>query len=161
SPLTGKVTNPGYFGNGQPTPPLPIPRTNYFGVPTGPLRDITDVETHMATAKIDYDVGNGVKVSNATRYIDNERFSRPTALRSLGTATAAFPNPPPANFPIGSMFTGRERRERETDNTYLVNQSDLVAKFATGALTHTLAAGLEFAQETRRQDRRDICYPLN
>ena len=63
------------------------------------------------------------------------------------------------------MTIGRERRERETDNTYLVNQTDLVGKFITGIAEHTLSAGIEAAYETRapgpaRHLRRDQpCVP--
>ena len=42
SPQTGLRTNPGYYGNGTPTTPLPIPRTNFLGLAGGPLGDITD-----------------------------------------------------------------------------------------------------------------------
>jgi catecholate siderophore receptor len=56
---------------------------------------------------------------------------------------------------------GRERRERETDNTYLINQTDLVGKFITGIAEHQMSAGLEAARETRHQDRRDLCDSTN
>ena len=59
------------------------------------------------------------------------------------------------------MFVGRERRERETDNTYLVNQTDLVGKFITGIAEHQMSAGLEAAYETRHQDRIDLCSSTN
>ena len=59
------------------------------------------------------------------------------------------------------MTYGRERRERETDNTYLVNQTDLVGKFWTGIAEHQVSAGLEAAYETRHQDRRDLCDSTN
>jgi catecholate siderophore receptor len=160
SPLTGAITNPGYYGGGRPTPPLPVPRSNFFGLPGGPLGDITQTETHIVTAKVEHEFEKDIKISNATRYVDNERFARVTAPRSLGTAAAAFGNPPPVNFPIDQMFVGRERRERETDNTYLVNQTDFVAKIDTGPLKHTIASGLELSRETRHQDRRDLCDPL-
>ncbi len=161
SPLTGVLTNPGYYGNGAPTPPLPVPRNNWFGIPTGSLRDITQLETHIATAKIEHELSKDTKLSNVVRYIDNDRFTRPTSPRSLGTAAAVFPNPPPANFPISQMFVGRERRQRQTDNTYAVNQGDLVTKFKTEGLEHTVAAGYEIAGETRKQNRLDICDPAN
>jgi catecholate siderophore receptor len=159
SPLTGAITNPGYYGGGRPTPPLPVPRSNFFGLPGGPLGDITQTETHIVTAKVEHEFEKDIKISNATRYVDNERFARVTAPRSLGNAAAAFGNPPPVNFPIDQMFVGRERRERETDNTYLVNQTDFVAKIDTGPLKHTIASGLELSRETRHQDRRDLCDP--
>jgi catecholate siderophore receptor len=161
---TGALTNPGYYGNGAATPPLPVPRNTWYGIPTGPLRDLTEVNTQIATAKFEHELNKDTKFTNAIRYIVNERFSRPTALRSLGTAGAAFPSPLPAqfqNYPIDQMFVGRERRERQTNNTYLVNQGDVVTKFNTEAWQHTLAAGYEITGETREQNRQDICDPTN
>jgi catecholate siderophore receptor len=167
SPVTGALTNPGYFGGGAPVLPLPVPRSNWYGVPTGPLRDITETTTHIATAKIEHEFDNGIKVSNATRYIDNERFSLPTSLRNIGNAAnqlfanGATAGLPSFGFPAELMTVGRERRVRETDNTYLVNQTDFVAKVDAGIMTHTLVGGLELTRETRNQDRLDICDPVN
>jgi catecholate siderophore receptor len=158
SPQTGALTNPGYYGNGAATPPLPVPRNTWYGIPTGPLRDITEVNTQIATAKIEHELNNNTKFSNAIRYIVNERYSLPTSPRAVGNldGTAA-----PANTAIDQLFLGRERRERQTNNTYLVNQGDVVTKFNTEAWQHTLAAGYEITGETREQNRRDLCDPAN
>src|SRR5215510_8811257 len=48
SPVTGALTNPGYYGNGAATPPLPVPRNTWYGIPTGPLRDINEINTQIA-----------------------------------------------------------------------------------------------------------------
>jgi catecholate siderophore receptor len=172
SPQTGLLTNPGYYGGGRPTTPLPIPRTNFLGLAGGPLGDITETETHIITEKIEHEFDKDLKVSNATRYIDNQRFARVTAPRNVGLANNNFPGRPgsptvwgpptfPFNYPVELLTYGRERRERETDNTYLVNQTDLVGKFQTGIAEHQMAAGLEAAYETRHQDRRDLCDSTN
>jgi catecholate siderophore receptor len=162
SAQTGALTNPGYYGNGAATPPLPVPRNTWYGIATGPLRDVTEVNTQIATAKIEHELNNNTKFSNAIRYIVNERYSLPTALRAVGTATGAFPNPPPQPpTAIEDLFVGRERRARQTNNTYLVNQGDVVTKFNTEAWQHTLAAGYEITGETREQNRSDICDPAN
>jgi catecholate siderophore receptor len=163
SPLTGALINPGYFGGGRPVLPLPVPRTNWYGVPTGPLRDLTETTTHIATAWLTHEFDNGIKVTNATRYIDNERYSLPTSLRNVGNAAnqlfanGATAGLPSFGYPVELMTVGRERRIRETDNTYLVNQTDFVAKLDAGVMTHTLVGGLELTRETRNQDRLDIC----
>ena len=157
---TGRMTFPGYNGDGSPTKPFPAPRSNFYGIPGGPLGDITEVETHIITEKIEHEFDKDVKLINATRYIDNQRFARVTAPRSLGTATQTFGTagaPTGILFPIDQMYVGRERRERETDNTYLINQTDLIGKFQTGIAEHQMAAGFEAAYETRHQDRRDLC----
>ena len=167
SPLTGNLTSQGYYGGGRPTPPLPIPRTNFLGIAGGPLGDITQTDTHIITEKVEHEFDKDLKLSNATRYIDNTRFARVTAPRNVGLANNTFPagrrlhgwngTTFPFNYPVDLLTYGRERRERETDNTYLINQTDLVGKFITGIAEHQMAAGLEFARETRHQERRDIC----
>ena len=172
SPQTGLQTNPGYYGNGTPTTPLPIPRTNFLGLAGGPLGDITTTDTHIITEKIEHEFNKDLKLSNATRYIDNERFARVTAPRNVGLANNNLPGRPgspttwdgttfPFNYPVDLLTYGRERRERETDNTYLINQTDLVGKFITGIAEHQMSAGLEAARETRHQDRRDLCDSTN
>ncbi|WP_458758419.1 TonB-dependent receptor [Afipia sp. TerB] len=154
SKSTGALTNGGYYGNGQPTPPMPTARSTWFGVRDGALRDLTTTETHIATFKIEREITDQVKLANTTRYIANDRYSLPTAMRSFGGFTT--PNQDPATLTIG-----RERRERWTDNTYFVNQTDLTAKFDTWGLAHTLAAGAEFTNETRSQTRIDRCAPAD
>jgi catecholate siderophore receptor len=156
----------GYYGNGQATPPIPTARTNWFGVRDGDLRDLTTTETHMATFKVEREITDNVKLANTSRYISNDRYSLPTALRTFGVGNNVLPANTPwggMNFPYNadpnSMTIGRERRQRWTDNTYAVNQTDLNAKFETWGLRHTLAAGLEFTSETRSQVRIDRCNP--
>jgi catecholate siderophore receptor len=169
---TGALTIPGYYGNGKPTTPVPVPRSNWLGVVGGPLADVVKTETHILTAKFEHDLAPDLKITNATRYINNNRFARTTAPRSLGDATnTPFPSSstpfPPAfyNYPASLMTIGREHFQVETDNTMLINQTDLTGKFDTGPLQHTFAVGLEAARETRDQVRamgmtaRQLCDP--
>jgi len=153
----GQVTNVGYNGNGTAVGVVPIPRNNWFGVVAGPLADVVTTETHIVTAKVEHDLTKDIKVTNATRYLLNDRFARPTAPRSLGGSN----NIPfgstgaqnPIGFPVDQMTIGRQHFQNETDNTLLINQTDLTGKFRTGGLEHTFATGVELARETRRQQR--------
>ena len=164
SRTTGALTNPGYFGNGAPTPPTPAPRSNWYGTPGF---DVTTTETHIGTLKLEYDFNKQWKAVNATRYMINNRFSSPTAPRSLGnqnnvtfaTGTTAGLQAP--NFPAELMTIGRERRERQTDNTFFINQTDVLGKFSTAMFDHSLVSGVEISRETRDQTRRDLCDPGN
>lgn len=161
SKTTGALVSPGYYGNGLPTPPLPVSRNTFYGLPS----DTTRVETNILTAKLDHEFDNGLKATNATRFISNDRYSIPTAPRSLGDNTnTPFPTTLTAgfyNYPIDQMTIGRERRLRETVNTMLTNQTDLVKRFDTGPLSHTWTSGIELSQETRHQGRIDLCDPTN
>jgi catecholate siderophore receptor len=173
---TGALKSGGYFGNGQATTPVPIPRSNWFGVVGGPLADVVKTETHILTAKFEHDIAPDLKFSNATRYISNDRFARVTAPRGLGDAnsTLVVPQPssgpaiaaPPPGYPVNLMTIGRQHFQTETDNSMLINQTDLTGKFNTGPLQHTFATGLEVARETRDQRRAtgmgsNLCDPVN
>ncbi len=160
---TGVLSNLGYYGNGAATPPVPIARNNWFGVANGTLADRVLTDTHILTGKIEHEFAPNVKVVNTTRYVSVDRLARPTAPRSLGDAAN---NPFPASttvqlnpnaafirYPVGLMTIGRQHFQTETNNDLFVNQTDLTAKFNTFGLRHTVAAGLEFAQENRFQQR--------
>jgi catecholate siderophore receptor len=166
---TGALVNPGYNGNGTAVTPVPIPRNTWFGIATGPLRDIVTTETHILTAKIERELGSNFKITNGTRYLLNDRFGRNTAPRGLANAakqpfTSGLTTGAGGNgigYPVDLMTIARERRERETDATFLVNATDLTEKFDTGIINHTLTAGVELSRETRNQTRTDLCVATN
>jgi catecholate siderophore receptor len=158
SASTGAMTAAGYNGNGSAVGPVPVNRSTWYGIATGPLKDIVQTQTHIVTAKIERELGGDFKFTNATRFIDNKRFSRVTAPRGLGDANnAAFTSTSGIGYPVDDMTVARERRERQTNATYLVNQSDLTGKFDTGIVNHTVATGIEFSRETRSQSGNTLC----
>ena len=165
SATTGARVNNGYYGNGSPTTPVGVARNTWYGIANGPLRDVVTTETHILTGTLERELGNNFKLTNGTRYIDNDRFSRVTAPRGLANAagqpftsgTTTGTGGAGVGYPINLMTIGRERRERETDATYLVNQTDLTGKFNTGIVNHTVATGVELSRETRSQTRSDLC----
>jgi catecholate siderophore receptor len=157
----------GYYNNGAPTPPVPVPRSNWYGVASGPLADRVLTDTHIGTLRFEHDFDKDLKISNATRYISVDRMARPTAPRGLGDANSTLVVPQPSNgpaiatvppgYPVGLMTIGRQHFETVTDNTMLINQTDLTGKFWTGGWEHTFAMGVEAARETRDQTRANLC----
>jgi catecholate siderophore receptor len=159
SAQTGAQTG-GYNGNGTAVTPVPVPRSNWYGF-TGNLKDLVQTDTHILTAKLEHRFNDAVTVSNATRYISVKRMARPTAPRSLGLAgqLTGTPTTPPAGYPVEQMTIGRQHFQTDTDNTLLLNQTDLLAKFGIFGLQHTLVAGVEISRETRWQQRANLCSP--
>jgi catecholate siderophore receptor len=169
STVTGALMpgRPGYNGDGSAVTPVPTNRQNWYGIATGPLRDIVTTQTHILTTTIERELGSNFKLTNGTRYLANDRFSRVTAPRGLGDASNnAFTSGNTGGlgaggsgvgYSVDAMTLARERRERETDATYAVNQTDLTGKFDTGIITHTVATGVELSRETRSQTRTDLC----
>src|SRR6185369_4293567 len=98
----------------------------WYGIANGQWADITQTETHINTLKFEHQLATDYKVVNATRYMTNERFSRATAPRSLGTASnTVFASGTSGGlfapgYPVESMTIGRERRQRQTDNTFFI-----------------------------------------
>lgn len=149
----------GYYGNGQATGPVPVPRNNWYGVTNGPFADKLTTDTNMATLMISHELNEFVTLTNGTRYTSNDRNVIVTAPRSLGTATNNTSAGALTLYPVQSMTIGMQRFNTITDNTQLTNLTDMVAKFQTGIFKHTLNAGLELTKETRDQQRINLCSP--
>lgn len=156
---TGAMTNPGYFGNGAATPPMPVPRQVFYGVAGGPLADRQITNTHIATAQFEHDFSDTLRISNATRYVGVNRMARPTAPRGeaqVDNVSAITPG-----YPVELMTIGRQHFETVTDNTLVINQTDLTGKFWTGGLEHTFTLGAVASQQTRDQMRANYCTPTD
>ncbi|WP_165933866.1 TonB-dependent receptor [Aquabacter spiritensis] len=151
----------GYYGNGQAVGPVPVPRSNWYGVTNGPFADDLTTETNMATFTIEHELNDFVTLSNGTRYTAVDRNVIVTAPRSLGTATNNTSASALTLYPVPLMTIGQQRFNTITDNTQLSNITDMVAKFQTGIFQHTMNAGMELTKETRNQSRVNLCSPTN
>lgn len=154
SAKNGAITNFGYYGNGQPVGPVPINRSNWFGVMGGPLADRTETETNIWTGRFEYDLTKELKFANTTRYFTVDRSSRPTAPRSLGLANnGSLVFPRDTLYPVDLMTIGRQHFWNQTNNSLFVNQTEITGKVHTGSWTHTVVLGTEYDDE-RRFNRR-------
>lgn len=158
STTTGAITANGYNGGAAVTP-VPVARNTFLGFTSGAYADVVTTQTHIGTAKIERDLNEHTKLTNVTRYTSVGRFASPTAPRTLyvdGSTTT-----PTSGTSVDSMTIGLQHWQNQTDNTQLVNQTDLVSEFETGQLKHTLATGFEVSYETRHQQRQNLCYPTS
>ena len=128
---------------GLPRSPAPVNRGNWYGILSGPLPDTERVDAHVGTAKIEHELNNQLKVSNITRYNYVDRLQR-NVFPEPNTAAVGFPQPPNLN----SIWMPN-RAQVSVTNSQLANQTDLLAKFATGPVDHTVAAGMDAIRETR------------
>lgn len=162
SATTGALTGKGYNGNGTAVTPARVDRSTWYGFSSGAFADVVQTDVHIVTAKIERDLTENLKLTNATRYMRVDRFARPTAPRNLGLSgqTGTTATTPPAGYSVDQMTIGLQHWENQTDNTQLINQTDLVGKFDTGMLKHTANVGFELSRETRHQQRQNLCYPV-
>ncbi len=131
-----------YFNGSPVSTSIGVPREAWYGVEG---QDTERVDAHVATARLLQRFGGATVLTNTLRYGRVDRFSRPVSPRTFLPAND--PNP---------QTIGRQRFETETDNTALINQTDLRGEFETGLLKHTTNAGLELAWERRDQLRFNL-----
>lgn len=112
------VTYPTGAYNANPS----VDQSNFYGLKN---YDFEDLETHVATAKLEHDFSANVRIENITRYLDSERNSAITAPRQAG----------------------RQLQRRAMGNQNLTNQTNLTLHFDTGTLQHDIVTGLELASE--------------
>ena len=110
----------------------PIARDAWFGLLD---RDYEETATDLATLVFDVALADGMELRNLTRWGESRRDSIITAPRFLANDSTAI---------------RRTAKTRDSSDRILANVTDLVARFDSGALQHTLAAGLELAREDSR-----------
>ena len=125
---------------GKPRHPAPVNRNTWYGILSSPYPDTERVDAHIATAKIEHDITNQLKVTNTTRYSNVHRFQRNVFPEPNASV------PPPPNLNVNWL---PNRAQIDVTNTLLTNQTDFNARFQTGTWQHTAAAGVEFTRETR------------
>lgn len=118
----------------------PVDRDNFYGYST----DYRDVRTDTVTGRFEHRFGDTLSISNVTRYarVDNEQVA--SAPRFVGNVTTLTP----ATLAVGN------RKPRDQTDQLFVNQTNLTAEFATGALRHTVVAGVEYVDESNENRRR-------
>lgn len=125
--------------------PVKVDESTYFG---NPDESLTYFNSHVATAIVEHEFDNGIKIKNHTQYGDYEKYYQ--NVTATGQANAA------GTVTLGGYgnLTGRES---------IFNQTDLTAKVNVGGgIRHTLLAGTEFGyQETdNKRDPSSSTYPL-
>ncbi|HEU0285269.1 MAG TPA: TonB-dependent siderophore receptor, partial [Sphingomicrobium sp.] len=118
--------------------PAPVEYDNYYGVLD---RDYEKTKTNLVTFALEHDLSADVRVSNTVRYGYAVRDSVYSAPRFLNTTTTLIrPNP----------------QSRDTVDKVLLNQSNIFAKFETGAIRHDAIAGFEVSRESSRNQLRSV-----
>lgn len=116
--------------------PAPVDYDNFYGL-TG--RDSEKTVTDLTTGRIEHDVNDALTLRSLVRHGRATRDSLITAPRFASTT---------------STDINRQLQARDLTDTILAYQGDLGARFETGSLRHSLAAGLEAARETSENRNR-------
>jgi len=116
--------------------PAPVDRTNFYGFSS----DYLKTAVNIVTARFEHDFSESLTLSSQARYSHDTRDFRITeAAVSAGTA---------ATTPVSAITVSRNEFQGNSTDTFLQDQTDVVARFATGSVSHSLAAGVEFGRES-------------
>ena len=119
---------PWYLGK-----PAPVPRDSYYGFST----DFLHTQADAWTVKAEHDYGSAITIRDQVRYAQYEHSWRQIEPQPVTPVASNL-----ANEVVNRALQGSNSREM-----FFQNQTDLTARFSTGALAHTLAAGAEFGPE--------------
>jgi catecholate siderophore receptor len=142
--------------------PLETPRGTFFG---DPRQSPTWTNIDAATLYIEHRFSDDVSIRNRTRYADYDKFYQNVFPGAVNTATTqpdgATVNP--AGLPAGRYAPGTivaiQAYNQATQRENVINQTDLNARFATGAIEHTLLVGFEYGHQKTANLREEGFFP--
>jgi catecholate siderophore receptor len=132
--------------------PAKVSYDNYYGL----TNDSTKQDATILNATIKHVFNDNLTVRNQTQYGHYITDARETAFGRLGTLVGnTFTSLPLAvrnngnttTIPSSSLAALLISHDRKIDDTSLDNQTDIIAKFDTGSLKHTVIAGLEIGRD--------------
>lgn len=130
--------------------PAPVSTSGFYGL----TDDRTVQDVGSLTARVRHRLDNGLSLRNQTQYNHYATDAQETGPNRVGTA-------------VGNVFTGLPTHsignitgiapsdlvvllgshDRHITDSSIYNQTDLVAKFDTGAVKHAMVAGLELGRD--------------
>lgn len=116
--------------------PAPVPRNTFYGLRN---RDFEKLDSDLVTLKFEHDFNDGLSIRNQFRFANSSRDSIAT---------------PPRFANNNSTAINREMRSWQTEDKVWDNQTDLVARFNTGRVEHSIVSGADFTRENNVRNTR-------
>lgn len=111
--------------------PSPVEFSNFYG---NLYRDFEDIEATSATARYEYDLSNETMFKLQARVGSVDRQSITTAPRYIDVTTT-------------TDIKMSDEKTRDTKNSLVAIQADLIGEYNVNGYTHNVVAGVEFAKE--------------
>ncbi|TWI00298.1 catecholate siderophore receptor [Luteimonas cucumeris] len=154
-----------YYRNAYNDGPLPgVDSSNYYGYHNVDKQDIT---VDMLTGIFEHDFNEQLSLRSLARFQKVDQVSIVDAVQGTWCLSG---NVTPTNAPCVSgnganaitvppgqyLPSGPRGYMRDTSNGIAISQTDLTARFATGAVEHALVAGVSFSRETFDLDTSNL-----
>jgi catecholate siderophore receptor len=117
--------------------PAPVDRSNFYGFED---HDFLKTGVDIGTARLEHDFNEKFTLRDQFRYANYDREGQISEARIPAGVTPA--------TPIDTINVLRNQIAVESTETFLQNQIDLLSKFSTGPVDHTLVTGIEAGRET-------------
>jgi catecholate siderophore receptor len=117
--------------------PPEVDRENFYGFPN---RDYEHDDVHIGTLRFEHDFTENLRLRNTLRLAYIRRGSIVSPPRIVGT--------PAPGTPTSQIVVSRTGVQRDQTDTSVFNTTELVYKFSTWGLKHTLVTGVEAGHET-------------
>ncbi len=127
----------------------PVSSGSYYGFAN---YDYTNLDTHIATLKVDHRITDNLSLKNTLRWANYQREMEASISQSVTGLVGG-------NAVAGTLAVRSHNKSRDNDDTLLINQTELTWKLATGAVKHTLLGGLELAREKFHRWNYNFCAP--
>ncbi|MGH8213248.1 MAG: TonB-dependent receptor, partial [Rhodanobacteraceae bacterium] len=127
--------------------PAQVDHENFYGL----TDDRTIQDVGMLAARLEHAFSPQLKVREQLQYNDYLIDARETAPNTLVTIDGVTLNRNlgnPTDLPLSDLLVQLASHDRHIHDTSLFNQLDLIAKFDTGGVSHTLIAGSEIGRDT-------------
>jgi len=115
--------------------PAAVDRRNFYGF----ADDYLKTRVNLGTAKLEYDLSPSVTLREQLRYSHDTRRFR--------TSEAVIPTGTPVTTPLSAITVSRNEFSGYSTDQFGQSQTDLIARFSTGGLKHSLVAGIELGRE--------------
>lgn len=130
--------------------------SNFYGLKS---RDREHIRSDQATAILEFDVTEFVKLRNTTRYGRNVRDTVVTPPRAASATPAGGLNDPGFD-PTVPQIRRTDTKYQDRADRIVANQTNVTLDFNTGTIRHALVAGLEVSrEESESHAGADRCVP--
>jgi catecholate siderophore receptor len=127
--------------------PAQVNDKNWYGL----TNDRTNQSVNEFNARVEHTFSDSMSLRSQLQYSDYTTDARETAANSVVTAGGVTLNKTlgnPTNLPLQDLYVQLASHDRVIHDKTIDSQTDLVTKFDTGSLQHTLITGVELARET-------------
>lgn len=136
--------------------PLRTRRGVFFG---DPRQSPSWTNTDAGTLFIEHRFSDAVTLRNRTRYADYDKFYQNVFPTTVNTAAVTNPAGLPAGIYAAGTIVGIQGYNNLTHRENVINQTDFNARFATGAIEHTLLIGAEYGHQKTDNLRQEGFFP--